>query len=155
STWGQQSVALTNKVATALLLWFGARLAIEGKLTIGELIAFNMLAGQVSGPILRLAQLWQDFQQFRISIERLGDILNTRREPQATTAAASLSPIKGDVRFERVTFRYRPSTPEVLRDLTLHVAAGQVIGLVGRSGSGKSTLTKLLQRLHVPEGGRI
>jgi subfamily B ATP-binding cassette protein HlyB/CyaB len=153
--WGTQSVTLINKVVTALILWFGAHLAIEGSLTIGELIAFNMLAGQVNGPILRLAQLWQDFQQFRISIARLGDILNTPREAQVTAAAMNLPPLLGEVRIERVAFRYRPGLPEVLNDLNLHVPAGQVVAMVGRSGSGKSTLAKLLQRLHVPEHGRV
>ena len=154
-TWGTQSVTIINKVVMALILWFGAHLAIEGKLTIGELIAFNMLAGQVNAPILRLAQLWQDFQQFRISIARLGDILNTPREAQVTAAAMNLPPLRGEVRIERVTFRYRPGLPEVLNNLDLHVPAGQVVGIVGRSGSGKSTLTKLLQRLYVPEHGRV
>ncbi|MGI9424653.1 MAG: type I secretion system permease/ATPase, partial [Hyphomicrobiaceae bacterium] len=155
STWGSQSVTLINKIVMALILWFGAHLAIKGELTIGELIAFNMLAAQVSQPILRLAQLWQDFQQFRISIDRLGDILNTRPEASVTAAAMNLPPIAGDVRFERLTFRYQPGLPEVLKDLDLVVPAGQFVGIVGRSGSGKSTLTKLLQRLHVPESGRV
>ncbi|MGI9426359.1 MAG: ATP-binding cassette domain-containing protein, partial [Hyphomicrobiaceae bacterium] len=155
STWGAQSVTLINKVVMALILWFGAHLAIKGELTIGELIAFNMLAAQVSQPILRLAQLWQDFQQFRISIDRLGDILNTRPEANVTAAAMNLPLISGDVRFERVAFRYQPGLPEVLKDLDLVVPAGQLVGIVGRSGSGKSTLTKLLQRLHVPESGRV
>jgi subfamily B ATP-binding cassette protein HlyB/CyaB len=114
-----------------------------------------MLAGQVNQPILRLAQLWQDFQQFRISIARLGDILNTRSESQAAPAAMRLPPIRGEVRFERVTFRYQPGLSEALKDLTLQVNPGQIVGIVGRSGSGKSTLTKLLQRLHVPESGRV
>lgn len=154
-TWGSQSVQLVSKATAALLLWFGAHLAIGGQLTIGELIAFNMLAGHVTGPVIRLAQLWQDFQQFRISIARLGDILNTQSEARATAASVNLPPLRGDIRFERVTFRYRPGSPEVLKDLSLHVKQGQVVGLVGRSGSGKSTLTKLVQRLHVPEGGRV
>ena len=153
--WGSQSVTLVNKIGMALLLWFGAKLAIEGKLTIGEFVAFNMLAGHVSGPILRLSQLWQDFQQFRISILRLGDILNTRSEAQATAATMNLPPIKGDIRLEQVTFRYRPGTAEVLKDVALDIRAGEVIGVVGRSGSGKSTLAKLLQRLHIPESGRV
>ncbi|MBX9927169.1 MAG: type I secretion system permease/ATPase, partial [Hyphomicrobiaceae bacterium] len=154
-TWGSQAVMLINKIVTAALLWFGAKLAIDGKLTIGEFVAFNMLAAQVHQPILRLAQLWQDFQQFRISIDRLGDILNTPTESLTTATQPNLPPLKGDVRFENVTFRYRPGMPEVLRDLTLHIEPGQVIGVVGRSGSGKSTLTKVLQRLYVPERGRV
>ncbi|MEQ1612362.1 MAG: type I secretion system permease/ATPase [Hyphomicrobiaceae bacterium] len=155
ANWGSQTVTLTNKVTTAALLWFGANLVIDNKLTIGELVAFNMLAGQVSGPILRLAQLWQDFQQFKISIDRLGDILNTKAESQPTATQPNLPPISGAVKFENVVFRYRPGAPEILKSVSLDIKAGQVIGIVGRSGSGKSTLTKLLQRLHVPENGRI
>jgi len=117
------------------------------------LIAFNMLSGQVTAPIIRLAQLWQDFQQVGISVERLGDILNMRSEVPGSRVV--LPEIKGRVTFERVTFRYRPDAPEVLDRIDLEVAAGEVIGIVGRSGSGKSTLTKLVQRLYVPERGRV
>jgi ATP-binding cassette, subfamily B, bacterial HlyB/CyaB len=155
ANWGSQTVTLTNKITTAALLWFGATLVIDNKLTIGELVAFNMLAGQVSGPILRLAQLWQDFQQFKISVDRLGDILNTKPESQPTATQPNLPPIKGAVTFDHVVFRYRPGSPEILKSVSLDIKAGQIIGIVGRSGSGKSTLTKLLQRLHVPENGRI
>lgn len=155
STIGSQSVSLVGKVVTGLLLWFGANLVIKNELSVGELVAFNMLSGQVAGPILRLAQLWQDFQQFRISIARLGDILNTRTESSTSATHPNLPPIRGDVRFEGVTFRYRPGLPEVVRNMTLHILPGQVIGIVGRSGSGKSTVAKLLQRLYVPESGRV
>lgn len=134
-------------------LWLGARLVIDGSLSVGQLIAFNMLAGQVSAPVLRLAQLWQDFQQVGISVERLGDILNTRTEVPASRAA--LPPIQGRIQFDRVTFRYRPDGPEILHHLDLSISPGEIIGIVGRSGSGKSTLTKLIQRLYVPEGGRV
>ena len=150
---GQQGVQLVQKVASVAILFFGARLVIEGKLSVGQLIAFNMLAGQVTAPIIRLAQLWQDFQQVGISVERLGDILNTRTELPGSRLA--LPDIKGRVTFERVTFRYRPDAPEVLDRIDLDIAAGEVIGVVGRSGSGKSTLTKLVQRLYVPERGRV
>jgi len=154
-TYGSQGVTLINKVVTALILWFGAKLAIGGEITIGQLVAFNMMASHINGPILRIAQLWQNFQQFRISIEKLGDILNTRTEIKQNASRSNLPPLRGEVKFEQVSFRYRPGLPEVIRDLNLHVRAGQVIGVVGRSGSGKSTLTKLLQRLYVPESGRI
>lgn len=150
-----QSASYINKIATLLILWLGARLVIEGQLTVGQLVAFNMLAGRVSGPILRLVQLWQDFQQAGISIQRLGDILNTPAEPGFNPNRATLPRVQGDVRLEHVTFRYRPDGPEVLKDLSLEVRAGEVIGLVGRSGSGKSTITKLIQRLHSPESGRV
>jgi subfamily B ATP-binding cassette protein HlyB/CyaB len=136
-----------------LILFFGAKLVIDGKLSVGQLIAFNMLSGQVTAPILRLAQLWQEFQQVGISVERLGDILNTRTELPGSRM--TLPPIQGRVTFDKVTFRYRPDTAEVLSGIDLDIAPGEVIGIVGRSGSGKSTLTKLVQRLYVPERGRV
>jgi subfamily B ATP-binding cassette protein HlyB/CyaB len=153
--WASQGVQLISKLVTALTLYFGARLVIDGALTVGELVAFNMLAGRVAQPVLRLAQLWQDFHQARLSIARLGDILNTAPEPAYLPGRAALPAINGAITFDHVTFRYRLDGPEVLRDVSLQVPPGQVIGIVGPSGSGKSTLTKLVQRLYVPESGRI
>ncbi|MBV8166690.1 MAG: type I secretion system permease/ATPase [Alphaproteobacteria bacterium] len=150
-----QAAALINKLTIALTLFFGARLAIEGALTVGELVAFNMLATRVNSPVLRLAQLWQDFQQVSISVDRLGDILNTHPETSRGAAQGSLPPIKGDITLEGVVFRYRHDGQPVLRDVSLAVPAGQVVGIVGPSGSGKSTLAKLVQRLYVPETGRV
>jgi len=150
-----QSVQFVNKIAMAGTLYFGAKLVIEGELTVGELVAFNLLASRVSQPVLRLAQIWQDFHQARLSVERLGDILNAPAEPIYSSGRTSLPAIKGDVTFEHVTFRYRIDGPEALSDVNLKVPAGQVIGIVGPSGSGKSTLSKLVQRLYVPESGRV
>jgi subfamily B ATP-binding cassette protein HlyB/CyaB len=155
ANWTSQFVQFISKIVTALTLYFGAHLVIEGQLTVGELIAFNMLAGRVAQPVLRLAQLWQDFHQARVSIARLGDILNTTPEPAFNASRAALPPIRGDITFDHVTFRYRIDGPTALTDISLKVSAGQVIGIVGPSGSGKSTLTKLAQRLYVPEAGRI
>ena len=155
ANWGSQAIQLINKLGSVALLFFGAKLVISGKLTVGELVAFNMLAGQVAGPVLRLAQLAQDFQQAQLSVQRLGDILNTPTEPASSPSRASLPAIVGQVEIDRVTFRYRADGPEVLRDLSLVIAPGEVIGVVGPSGSGKSTLTKLIQRLHQPERGRV
>ena len=150
-----QAVQLVNKLVIAGTLYFGAQLVIDGNLSVGELVAFNMLAGRVSAPVLRLAQIWQDFHQARLSIARLGDILNTAPEPTFNPARAALPPIRGDVTLEHVTFRYRVDGAEVLHDVSFHVPAGQVVGIVGPSGSGKSTLAKLVQRLYVPESGRV
>ncbi len=150
-----QAVQMINKLVIAATLYFGARLVIGGDLTVGELVAFNMLAARVSTPVLRLAQVWQDFHQARLSIDRLGDILNTIPEPSFTPARASLPPIRGQVKFEHATFRYRIDGPEVLHNVSFSVEPGQVIGVVGSSGSGKSTITKLIQRLYVPESGRV
>ena len=149
------TVQFVNKAVMAGILYFGARLVISGDLTVGELVAFNMLAGRVSQPVLRLAQIWQDFHQARLSVERLGDILNTAPEPRFNPARAALPAIRGDVTFDHVVFRYRIDGPEILHDVSFSVSAGQVIGIVGPSGSGKSTVAKLIQRLYIPERGRV
>lgn len=149
-----ESVGLIGKLVTVSTLWLGARLVIDGALSVGELVAFNMLAGRVSGPVMRLAQLWTSFQQTGVSVQRLGDILNAPAE-RAPSARSTLPPLRGQVRFDQVHFRYRPDGPEVLRGISLSIAEGEIIGIVGRSGSGKSTLTRLLQRLCVAERGRV
>ncbi len=153
--WTSQSIQLVSKLVTAAILFFGAKAVIRGDLTVGELVAFNMLSGRVAQPVLRLAQLWQDFHQAKISIDRLGDILNTHPEPLFTPGRTALPDIKGEIRFEHVGFRYRVDGPEILHDITLTIPAGQVVGIVGPSGSGKSTFAKLAQRLYVPERGRV
>ena len=154
STLANESVGLVGKLVTVATLWLGARLVIEGQLSVGQLIAFNMLAGRVSQPIMRLAQLWTNFQQTGVSVQRLGDILNTRTELSQSSRSA-LPPLKGQIEFDQVQFRYRADGSEVLRGISLSIQAGEVIGIVGRSGSGKSTLTRLLQRLYTPERGRV
>jgi len=150
---GQQLIQLVGKLVTLATLFIGARLVIDGRLSVGELVAFNMMSQRVSAPVLRLAQLWQDFQQVGISMLRLGDILNTRSELPQTRQA--LPPIRGDIQFQNIRFRYRPDGRPVIDDVSIDVRAGQVVGIVGRSGSGKSTLTKLLQRLYIPEQGTV
>jgi subfamily B ATP-binding cassette protein HlyB/CyaB len=150
-----QSVQCISKLVTAGILYVGAKLVIDGDLTVGELVAFNLLAGRVSAPVVRLAQIWQDFHQARLSVARLGDILNTPAEPVYNPGRTALPAIRGDVTFEHVTFRYRIDGPEILHDTSLTVPAGQLVGIVGPSGSGKSTLAKLVQRLYVPESGRV
>jgi subfamily B ATP-binding cassette protein HlyB/CyaB len=150
-----QLIQFIGKMTTAATLYLGAYAVIDGDLTVGELVAFNMLAQRVAAPVLRIAQLWQDFHQARISVERLGDILNSPREQINTASLPTLPPVCGHVRFEDVTFRYLTDGPAVLSGIQLDVPAGQVLGIVGTSGSGKSTLTKLVQRLYVPEKGQV
>jgi subfamily B ATP-binding cassette protein HlyB/CyaB len=153
-TVAREGVGYVGKLVTLGTIWIGARLVMSGELSVGELIAFNMLAGRVAQPIMRIAQLWTDFQQTGVSMQRLGDILNTPSEISSANRSP-LPEVAGRVEFEHVRFRYRPDAPEVLQDVSLVIEPGEVIGVVGRSGSGKSTLTKLVQRLYVPERGRV
>jgi ATP-binding cassette, subfamily B, bacterial HlyB/CyaB len=154
ASYGHQAIDLIGKLVSAATLWYGARLVMDQHLSVGQFVAFNMFAQRVAQPIMRMAQLWTDFQQTGISMARLGDILNTRTEVPPTNAA-QLPPLKGRIQFDTVSFRYRPEAPPVLHQLNLEVRPGEVIGIVGRSGSGKSTLTKLVQRLYTPEQGRV
>jgi subfamily B ATP-binding cassette protein HlyB/CyaB len=150
-----QVAGFISKITTLLIIWWGAHLVIGGLLSVGQLVAFNMIAGRVTSPILKLVQLWQDFQQAGISLERLGDILNTPTEPGFNPNRSVLPGLRGEVTLERVRFRYRSDGPLVLDELSLEVKPGEIIGVVGRSGSGKSTLAKLVQRMYTPEAGRV
>ena len=151
---GQNLIQYVSKVTTALILFIGAQSVIEGTMTVGELIAFNMIASQVVQPILRLSQLWQDFQQVQVSVARLGDILNAPPEPVPQNLL-TLPPPRGAIEFRDVTMRYRPDAADALRNVSLSIEPGEVIGVVGPSGSGKSTLTKLIQRLYSPQSGQV
>lgn len=143
-----------SKTTSVAILWYGAHQVIQGELTVGALIAFNMFAGQVTAPVLRLVQLWQDFQQVSISVKRLGDILNVETE-HSQSSANTLSEIKGAVRFANTSFSYGPDVAPVISGVNLSIRPGEIIGIVGRSGSGKSTLTRLIQRLYFPSTGQI
>lgn len=150
---GQQLIQLIGKLVTLSIIWVGARLVMQGRLTVGQLVAFNMLANQVAAPVLRLAQLWQDAQHVGISMKRLGDVLNVPTE--LPRSRQMLPALRGHIDIDRVSFRYAADSPLALRAMSLRIAPGEVVGVVGRSGSGKSTVAKLLQRLYVPEQGRI
>jgi ATP-binding cassette, subfamily B, bacterial HlyB/CyaB len=155
ANWGSHLIQLVSKLTTVAILFFGAKAVIAGDLSVGSLVAFNMLSGRVAAPILRLSQLWQDFQQVKISVDRLGDVLNAPAEPEHNPNRASLPAIRGRIQFEKIRFRYRPDAAEALRGVTLEIQPGEMLGIVGPSGSGKSTLTKLVQRLYVPDQGRV
>jgi subfamily B ATP-binding cassette protein HlyB/CyaB len=146
---------IIQKLSSLSILWVGAYLVMHEQMTVGQLIAFQMLSQRVISPVLRMVQLWQDFQQVGLSVERLGDLINTKAEPSLNPSKMTLPPIQGLVRLDAVRFRYQIDGPEILRNLSCEIPAGTTVGVVGRSGSGKSTLTKLLQRLYVPESGRV
>ncbi|WP_145508081.1 type I secretion system permease/ATPase [Yersinia alsatica] len=150
----EQGIMLINKVTSAILLWSGVMLVLAGELSPGQFIAFTLFSGYVTQPILRLAQIWQDFQHTQVSLQRIGSILDYPTEP-GSVGLVSNHAMAGSLAFKQVRFRYRPDTAEVIQNLNLEVAGGEFIGITGPSGCGKSTLTKLLQRLYTPQHGQI
>lgn len=152
---GASLTGLIGKLTTVLLLWVGAALVIKGDLSVGQLVAFNMLSARVAQPILRLAQIFQEFQQARVSLARLGDIMSTKAEAAPRASSSSPGRIEGQITFDQVQFCYAADAPEVLRGVSFTVRPGEVIGIVGPSGSGKSTIAKLIQRLYLPTQGRV
>ena len=143
-----------QKMMTLSILYFGVGEVIKGNLSVGQLIAFQMFAGQFSSPVMRLVSLWNEFQQALLSVDRLGDILNTPTE-QITNKPITLNNIQGDIKFDNVSFKYTPSSNLVLKNINLHITPNKSIGIVGRSGSGKSTITKLIERLYLQNEGAI
>ena len=151
-----QTSQVLQKLSQLLVLWVGAVMVLQGELTLGQLIAFRIISGYVTQPLLRLSSIWQSIQELKVSFERLGDVINTPLESnEADQAKIPLPPVKGVVVFERVDFSFRTGSPPVLQEVDLTVEAGSFIGIVGQSGSGKSTLMKLLPRLYAPTKGRI
>lgn len=144
-----------QNLTTLAILWFGASLVLNGTMMVGALIAFQMLASRATAPMLRVTSLWQQFQQIGISVRRLGDLMDAPMEPVLDVSRSSLPTLRGEVRFEHVSFRYQADSPRIIDDLSFTIPDGTTVGVVGRSGSGKSTLAKLLQRLYVPENGRV
>lgn len=145
---------MLQKLMTISILYFGVKQVLINELTVGQLIAFQMFANQFAAPVLRLVNLWNEFQQTLLSVDRLGDILNTPRE-QSGEKAITLQKIRGDIAFKNVNFAYKPGSAMVIKDLSFRIQAGMSVGIIGRSGSGKSTVTKLIQRLYIPLEGVI
>ena len=145
-----------QKLSQLLVLWVGAALVLKGELTLGQLIAFRIISGYVTQPLLRLSSIWQNVQELRVSFERLADVIDTPLESnQADQAKIPLPPIQGRVQFEAVTFAFQAKDAAVLKTVNLDVEPGKFVGIVGQSGSGKSTLMKLLPRLYSPDSGRV
>lgn len=146
--------ATLQRLMTIAILYAGVKLVIENKLTIGQLIAFQMFSNQFTGPILRLVNLWNELQQALLGIDRLGDILNNPIELHSPKAI-TLSKINGNIKFDNVSFKYNIATPNVLENFSIEIKAGTKVGLIGKSGSGKSTITKLIQRLYLINEGAV
>jgi len=145
-----------QKLSQLLVLWVGATLVLKGEMSLGQLIAFRIISGYVTQPLLRLSSIWQSIQELKVSFERLADVVDTPQESDdADKAKIPLPPLEGTVRFEHVGFSFARANPPVLHEVCLDVAAGTFVGVVGQSGSGKSTLTKMLSRLYAPDKGKI
>jgi len=151
-----QASQVLQKLSQLLVLWVGAAMVLQGELTLGQLIAFRIISGYVTQPLLRLSTIWQNIQELKVSFERLADIINTPLESnESDQAKIPLPPIDGQVKFDDVSFRFKPSSPPVLKNINLSIEANSFVGIVGQSGSGKSTLVKLLPRLYTPDSGRL
>ena len=151
-----QTSQVLQKISQLMVLWIGASMVLNGELSLGQLIAFRIISGYVTQPLLRLSTIWQNIQELRVSFERLADVIDTPEESdEIDKSKVMLPPLKGDVCFEDLSFSFRPGQPEVLKDINLQIKAGTFVGIVGQSGSGKSTLMKLLPRLYEPGSGRI
>ena len=145
-----------QKISQLLVLWVGAKLVLDGYLSLGQLIAFRIISGYVTQPVLRLSSIWQNIQELKISFERLADVIDTPQESDETDKdKIPLAEIKGEVDFQGISFSFNKSGKNILNNLDLRVECGQFVGIVGESGSGKSTLMKLLPRLYKPDQGKI
>ena len=151
-----QTSQVLQKISQLLVLWVGASLVLAGEMTLGQLIAFRIISGYVTQPLLRLSSIWQTIQELRVSFERLADVIDTPQESDdVDKAKVPLPPIEGAVNFDNLTFGFAPGAPPVLKNVSLQIKQGTFVGIVGQSGSGKSTLMKLLPRLYSPNEGRI
>ena len=152
---GNNAAMIIQQMCMIGILWVGVNQVMENSFTVGELIAFQMYSNYVVSPVLRLVALWQNFQQTKVAAKRLEDIMQEQAEPVFNPDRTTLPDVSGEITLDRVTFRYRQDTKEILNQISLKIEAGSSIGIVGRSGSGKSTLTKIMQRLYIPEAGTV
>jgi ATP-binding cassette subfamily B protein len=156
STTANTFSAFLNKLSSLLVIWGGAALVLNGELSLGELIAFRIIAGYVTGPLLRMTSIWQTVQETALSLERLSDVIDHPQEaPGDNASRIIMPPIQGEIMFQNIQFRYKPSSPLLLKGVSLTIPQGKFVAVVGTSGSGKSTLTKLVARLYNPEGGTV
>jgi ATP-binding cassette subfamily B protein len=156
STTANTFSAFLNKLSSLLVIWGGAALVLNGELSLGELIAFRIIAGYVTGPLLRMTSIWQTVQETALSLERLSDVIDHPQEaPEDNASRIIMPPIQGEIVFQNIQFRYKPSSPLLLKGVSLTIPQGKFVAVVGTSGSGKSTLTKLVARLYNPEGGTV
>jgi ATP-binding cassette subfamily B protein len=151
-----QTSQVLQKLSQLLVLWLGAAMVLKGELTLGQLIAFRIISGYVTQPLLRLSSIWQNIQEIKVSMERLADVVDTPVEStEVDQQKIPLPPIHGNVKFEGVDFSFQKGSPLILKNITFEIPAGTFVGIVGQSGSGKSTLMKLLPRLYAPQAGRL
>ena len=151
-----QSGQVLQKISQLLVLWTGATMVLNGQLTLGQLIAFRIISGFVTQPILRLTNLWQSVQELKVGFERLGDVINTNTESdEIDKGKISMPAVNGKVEFKDLSFNFPRQTNKILNKIDLSINEGSFIGIVGKSGSGKSTLMKLLARLYSPTNGKI
>ncbi len=145
-----------NKLSSLMVIWAGAFFVLNGTLTLGGLIAFRIISGYVTGPLLRMSSIWQNIQETNLSLERLSDVIDHPSEtPEDNASKITMPPIEGSISFRGIDFRYKPSSPLLITDLDLEIPQGAFVGIVGMSGSGKSTVTKLVARLYEAERGSV
>ncbi len=155
STLSSSSTTFLTKISGVIAIWYGAHLVLQQELTLGGLIAFRIIGGYVTNPLLRLSQQWQNFQETALSLERLSDIADTPQEGERDQNNIPMPLIQGRIRYENVSFRFKDSGPMQLNNINVEIEPGQFVGVAGESGAGKSTLTKLLARLYEPETGKV
>ncbi|MEL6909123.1 MAG: peptidase domain-containing ABC transporter [Cyanobacteria bacterium J06643_13] len=155
STLAKSASDFLNKLSRVIIIGMGAYLVLEGQLTLGQLIAFRIIAGYVTSPVMRLATLWQNFQETALSLERLADIVDHPEEGEEDRSNIPMPAVKGRVKYDNLSFRFKNTGPLQLKNVTTEFEPGTFVAIVGESGAGKSTMTKLLSRLYEPEGGRI